>query len=308
MKKLNITKEQFNRSSYFRNKYGKLEYVSESGKLFKTNKDKVLMFKESIKDIAPGIQDWGTTVYIEELGAELDWKDVYDFVKADCRLYPLLEQDIGVEPYEEPSDKQIRKWIKTKPESFIDYLKEFGYYDYANGKDNDDLEYESTRKFGRKFNESDDEIVDAVQDAYDKYRACSTEPKVCHAVKINDDGTEEKVGISMTRGNSIGGIVKAIQDGRLRKVLKFSESTRKFGKKFNENRVSQGTGNKELDKLNRFQSKVNSIHDQLENLISKYWSEKENDPDMETYIDLLEDAEQKLLRVSADLYERIHMG
>jgi len=47
MKKLNITKEQFNRSRYFKNKYGNLEYVSESGKLFKTNKGKVLMFKES---------------------------------------------------------------------------------------------------------------------------------------------------------------------------------------------------------------------------------------------------------------------
>lgn len=153
MKKLNITKEQFNRSSYFRNKYGKLEYVSESGKLFKTNKGKVLMFKESIKDIAPGIQDWGTTVYIEELGAELDWKEVFGFVKADCRLYPLLEEDIGVKPYKEPSDRQIRNWIKTKPENFIDYLKEFGYYDYANGTDRDDLEYESTRRSARRFNE-----------------------------------------------------------------------------------------------------------------------------------------------------------
>ena len=119
MKKLNITKEQFNRSRYFKNKYGKLEYVSESGKLFKTSKGNVL-----------------------------------------------------------------------------------------------------------KFNESDDENVNAVQDAYDKYRACSTEPKICHAVKINDDGTEEKIGISMTRGNSIGGIAKAIRDGRLRKVLKFSESSK----------------------------------------------------------------------------------
>lgn len=47
MKKLNITKEQFNRSSYFQRKYGKLEYVSESGKLFKTNKGKVLKFNEA---------------------------------------------------------------------------------------------------------------------------------------------------------------------------------------------------------------------------------------------------------------------
>lgn len=47
MKKLNITKEQFNRSSYFKNKYGRLEYVSESGKVFKTSKGKLLKFKES---------------------------------------------------------------------------------------------------------------------------------------------------------------------------------------------------------------------------------------------------------------------
>lgn len=47
IKRLNITKESFEKSNYFKNKYGKLEYVSESGKLFKTNKGKILMFKES---------------------------------------------------------------------------------------------------------------------------------------------------------------------------------------------------------------------------------------------------------------------
>lgn len=46
MKKLNITRERFEKSRYFTKKYGKLAYVSESGKLFKTNKGKVLMFKE----------------------------------------------------------------------------------------------------------------------------------------------------------------------------------------------------------------------------------------------------------------------
>lgn len=47
MKKLNITKKQFNESKYFQHKYGKLEYVSESGKVYKTSKGKVLKFKES---------------------------------------------------------------------------------------------------------------------------------------------------------------------------------------------------------------------------------------------------------------------
>ena len=44
MKKLNITKEQFNRSRYFKNKYGKLEYVSESGKIYKTSKKSKILF------------------------------------------------------------------------------------------------------------------------------------------------------------------------------------------------------------------------------------------------------------------------
>ena len=48
MKKLNITKEHFEKSKYFKNKYGNLEYVSESGNLFKTNKGKVLKFKEAV--------------------------------------------------------------------------------------------------------------------------------------------------------------------------------------------------------------------------------------------------------------------
>ena len=46
MKKLPITKEAFEKSKYFKDKYGKLEYVSESGKVFKTSKGKLLKFKE----------------------------------------------------------------------------------------------------------------------------------------------------------------------------------------------------------------------------------------------------------------------
>ena len=50
MNKLNITKERFESSRYFQRKYGKLEYVSESGKLYKTNKGKILKFKESLEE------------------------------------------------------------------------------------------------------------------------------------------------------------------------------------------------------------------------------------------------------------------
>ena len=44
MKKLNITKERFEKSRYFTKKYGNLKYVSESGKMYKTDKGKVLKF------------------------------------------------------------------------------------------------------------------------------------------------------------------------------------------------------------------------------------------------------------------------
>lgn len=47
MRKLNITKEAYDKSKYFTSKYGKLEYVSESGKIYKTDKGKILKFNES---------------------------------------------------------------------------------------------------------------------------------------------------------------------------------------------------------------------------------------------------------------------
>jgi hypothetical protein len=73
MKKLNITKEQFNRSRYFKNKYGKLEYVSESGKLFKTSKGKLLKFKESKMGKPDFWQLYTNEIldYLQELDEEL---------------------------------------------------------------------------------------------------------------------------------------------------------------------------------------------------------------------------------------------
>ena len=41
---LNITRERYEKSRYFNRKYGKLEYVSESGDVYKTDKGKVLKF------------------------------------------------------------------------------------------------------------------------------------------------------------------------------------------------------------------------------------------------------------------------
>lgn len=71
MKKLNITKERFEKSRYFQKKYGKLEYVSESGNLYKTDKGKVLKFsKES------SISDYDTQDYGDENYGDPDEFDV----------------------------------------------------------------------------------------------------------------------------------------------------------------------------------------------------------------------------------------
>ena len=44
MKTLNITKERFEKSKYFTKKYGKLECVSESEGMYKTEAGKLLKF------------------------------------------------------------------------------------------------------------------------------------------------------------------------------------------------------------------------------------------------------------------------
>ena len=59
MKKLNITNEQFDKSRYFKHKYGNLKFVSESGKLFKTDTGKILKFvKESVEYDYQLVYDW----------------------------------------------------------------------------------------------------------------------------------------------------------------------------------------------------------------------------------------------------------
>ena len=212
-----------------------MEYVSESGKLYKTNKGSILKFKESTmepedkfgekyENFIVALEKYGSHGQAHMFGPEnmyvsiprLGIKDVYDEVDK----IRMAAEEVGWRiPPEGDIEKSIMNDRRIAAEIAILPAEEdlTGEYD------------ESTKKFGKKFNESD-----AVQDAYDKYRACRTEPKVCQAIKVNDDGTEQKIGIWMDRGNSIGGIVKAIRDGKLRKVLKFSESTKKFGKKFRE--------------------------------------------------------------------------
>ena len=123
MKRLSITKEAFEKSKYFKNKYGKLEYVSESGKLFKTSKGKVLMFKESSTDDLYGFYEWlksntqhdeGVHVkfYDNEDGSEsvelwFDDRYQWDDDVADGTSFP--EEDSGVQDWIRQCKKQAEK-------------------------------------------------------------------------------------------------------------------------------------------------------------------------------------------------------
>ena len=106
MKKLNITKETFEKSKYFTNKYGKLAFVSESGRLFKTNKGKILMFKESGKKLVKEGAGAGYTVKIKDLkfGKILDKKYIEQEKKYEsyheCKVEILPgEYEIEAEDY-----------------------------------------------------------------------------------------------------------------------------------------------------------------------------------------------------------------
>ena len=88
MKKLNITKKQYDESKYFNNKYGSIKFVSESGKLFKTDKGVVISLESSNKpdtvkediDEVEDIDSEEETINKEEVAAAL--ADVVDTIKA----------------------------------------------------------------------------------------------------------------------------------------------------------------------------------------------------------------------------------
>lgn len=118
MKRLNITKEQFEKSRYFKDKYGTLEYVSESGKLFKTNKGQVLKFTESSE----------ATCDMCGMEGHEDYFDIvpgYGFICPDCqeqvkkmggaRGEPISSKTMNDELYDEGVKDAIKSgWNKVK--------------------------------------------------------------------------------------------------------------------------------------------------------------------------------------------------
>ena len=151
MKKLNITKEQFNRSNYFQRKYGKLKYVSESGRLYKTNKGKVLKFINESKDFD------ASDALANELGIDSE-NDIwindsagYDYYEPDYTFgvkLPDGDEAIYLVYNNEESAKtgaadDLGERFEDDPPilgAAIDYFGFETFKEYINGLDEDELE------------------------------------------------------------------------------------------------------------------------------------------------------------------------
>lgn len=120
MKKLNITKKQYDESKYFNKKYGALKFVSESGKVYKTDKGVVLALeseeddtKEDEKDDAPASEE----VTRGELTDIL--KDVVGQVEKVCDAQDIsFEKVAGIETPEGEADEgaDLDEVVATKDE------------------------------------------------------------------------------------------------------------------------------------------------------------------------------------------------
>ena len=108
MKKLNITKEQFEKSRYFTKKYGKLEYVSESGRMFKTDKGNVLMFKESTKKFS---KKFNESKGLEWLNS---FKQAQDFVDKACEQLEVVAFEGGADVGNPIHKRLLRIWSEMR--------------------------------------------------------------------------------------------------------------------------------------------------------------------------------------------------
>ena len=226
MKKLNITKEHFEKSDYFNKKYGKLEYVSESGKLFKTDKGKVLMFKESEgMGLSPDELD-------DELSAEID----SDEIKNDD-FY-----DEGLERAMKDYGRKIARYAKVEatPQSVGCGVKEISLW-YVDTEKNE-IWYEidivrASRKDNLDYSDIDDKFIKNMYDvmfkSYGEFVGWKFPYKqYCHD-GVMENGNELPIAIGIKIDMKQVKVSKRhVDDARLDYLTNYEESTKKFGKKF----------------------------------------------------------------------------
>ena len=195
MKKLPITKAAFDKSRYFKNKYGKLEYVSESGRLFKTNKGKILKFKESMEN--------GDKLKVEMLCKDLERN--YNTLKYDEIEDKLSGAGFQLDEYGGGLHGRPAYAVFVHPCGIVVNI-EYLFVRTSPGKDSwiaddvtnfywmDDPDYqrwstESAKKFGKKFTKEA-----ASDDIYSFYEWLETNTQYDSGIHVhyydNEDGSE----------------------------------------------------------------------------------------------------------------------
>lgn len=195
MKKLPITKEAFEKSRYFKDKYGELEYVSESGKLFKTSNGKILKFtKESMEN--------GDKLKVEMLCKNLERN--YDTLKYDEIEDELSGAGFQLDEYGGGLHGRPAYAVFVHPCGIVVNI-EYLFVRTSPGKDSwraddvtnfywmDDPGYqrwstESTKKFGRKFTKES-----SVDDLYGFYEWLKSSTELDSGIHVkfydNEDGS-----------------------------------------------------------------------------------------------------------------------
>ena len=124
MKTLKITKKQYNESKYFTKKYGKLKFVSENGKVYKTDKGNLIQFSE--KSEFDGIENsWGrikeviesTSASVEEAAEKMK---VFESITTD-----LLESRIAAKKATSAA-KRAEKETKFVDDSLKEIAEKIG--------------------------------------------------------------------------------------------------------------------------------------------------------------------------------------
>lgn len=198
MKKLNITKKQYDESKYFTKKYGAIKFVSESGKHYKTDKGVVLALEgteaqdpnaqgaegeaqqtdESLKDIGHAIKDTAKELGSKaKAGLKKGAKAVSNFFNGNFRKNDQVEVSGGEDSDGNPVN--LKGVVKNSDKNTV------------------------TIEFGRQAAESDDgadeadvtrgELTDILKDVVAEVE------KVCDAQDIS---FEEVAGVEKPEGES----------------------------------------------------------------------------------------------------------
>ena len=171
MKTLNITKKQYGESKYFTKKYGTLKYVSESGKVYKTDKGNLISFVEAKGSKYDGIENSWDKIksVVESTSASIE--EVAEKMKSIER--------ITLEALENRIETKKAKTIATKAAKETDYIDD-ELKDIAEKMNEDGPLFFAVAEKGKKLGVLLDKVtkVTSQKDVRDATLATLTNPEI----------------------------------------------------------------------------------------------------------------------------------